>query len=121
MASIYTHPCDGHEPHEHPHPRSAEVIQESAAMFSALGDAGRLRLVELLFDGEHCVSELAEELGESLSTISQRLKVLHQARLLAKRRQGKHIYYALVDDHIIALLRNAFDHTSGEGHLNRLK
>jgi hypothetical protein len=41
--------------------------------------------------------------------------------LLAKRRQGKHIYYALVDDHIIALLRNAFDHTSGEGHLNRLK
>ena len=116
MTSNYTHLCDEHEPHEHPHPRSLEVIQDSATMFSALGDPGRLRLMELLFDGEHCVSELAEELAESLSTISQRLKVLHQARLLTKRRQGKHIYYSLADDHIIALLRNAFNHASGEGH-----
>ena len=108
--------CDGHEPHEH-HPRSPEVIRASAAMFSALGDPGRLRLMELLFDGEHCVSELAEELNESLSTISQRLKVLYQARLLTKRRQGKHMYYALSDEHIIALLRNAFAHAAGEGHL----
>jgi ArsR family transcriptional regulator len=72
--------------------------------------------MELLFDGEHCVSELAEELGESLSAVSQRLKILHHARLVIKRRQGRHIYYALADDHIIALLDNAFAHASGDGH-----
>ena len=115
MSEFLEHSCDGHHPHHH-HPRSESTILKTAAMFSALGDRARLRLLELLFDGEHCVSELAEEMAESLPTISQRLKVLHQAGLVAKRRQGRHIYYALADDHIIELLRNAFAHASGEGH-----
>ena len=115
MSERSEHHCEGHKPHNH-NPRSEETIQNTAAMFSALGERGRLRMMELLFDGEHCVSELAEEMGESLSTISQRLKVLHHAGLLSKRRQGRHIYYALADDHIIELLRNAFAHASGEGH-----
>ena len=85
-------------------------MQEAATLFSALGDTSRLRLMELLFDGPHCVSELAEETGQSMSIISQRLKILHQARLVEKRREGKHIYYSLSDDHIVHLLKNAFDH-----------
>ncbi len=107
--------CEGHQAHTH-HPRSEATILQTAAMFSALGDGARLRLIELLFDGEHCVSELAKEMEESLSTISQRLKVLHHAGLVAKRRQGRHIYYSLADEHVIELLRNAFAHASEEGH-----
>jgi DNA-binding transcriptional ArsR family regulator len=106
------HTCEGHDPHDH-QTRSEATIIQTATMFNALGDRGRLRLMELLFDGEHCVSELAQEMDESLSTISQRLKVLHQAGLVAKRRQGRHIYYALADTHIIELLRNAFAHAGG--------
>ncbi|MEL6178999.1 MAG: metalloregulator ArsR/SmtB family transcription factor [Myxococcota bacterium] len=109
--------CDTHEHTPHTHtPRPEATIVQTAAMFNALGDSARLRLMETLFDGEHCVSELAQEMGESLSTISQRLKVLYQAGLVSKRRQGRHIYYALADEHIIELLRNGFAHASGEGH-----
>ena len=50
-----------------------------------------------------------------MSIISQLLKILHQARLVEKRR-GKHIYYSLSDDHIVHLLKNAFDHVEEHNH-----
>ena len=66
-----------HEAHEH-QLRSETIIQQTAALFHALGDPARLRLMELLYDGEHCVSELAQETQDSMSLISQRLKILFQ-------------------------------------------
>ena len=100
-----------HEHEEHTHRiRSEKVIQQTAILFNALGDPARLRLMELLFDGAHCVSELAYETNESMSLVSQRLKILYQAGLITKKRSGKHIYYALADEHVITLLDNAFRH-----------
>ena len=99
-----------HVPHHH-EPKSDRVVARTAEMFKALGDVPRLRLLELLFDGKHCVSELAEETGDSMSMVSQRLKILCQAGLVAKKRSGKHIYYALADEHIFTLLETAFEHT----------
>ena len=77
--------CEAHDhvPHSHT-PREARTVTQTAALFSALGDVERLRLMELLFDGPHCVSELAQETGQSMSLISQRLKILHQAKLLKR-------------------------------------
>ena len=104
-------PCDPHEHRVHTHaPRSQEVLIQTAALFHALGDTERLKVMELLFDGPHCVSELAEETGQSMSMISQRLKILHHAQLLERERSGKHIYYRLADEHVVHLLENAFDH-----------
>ena len=103
--------CDEmeHRPHIHSK-RTDGVIHDTAALFNALGDIARLRLMELLFDGPHCVSELAKETQSSMSLISQRLKILHQARLIQRERKGKHIYYSLADEHIVNLLGNAFEH-----------
>lgn len=98
-----------HEPHEHQF-RTDALIHHAAAWFHALGDPARLRIMELLFDGEHCVSELAQETNASMSLISQRLKILFQAGLITKKRSGKHIYYALADEHIVTLLAHTFTH-----------
>lgn len=98
-----------HEPHEH-ELRSDALIARAAVVMSALGDPERLRLLELLHDGPHCVSELAEETGASMSTVSQRLKLLTHAALVTRERDGKHIYYALADDNIRHLLQEIFDH-----------
>ena len=87
-----------------------EDYQTAAAMFAALGDHSRLKLIEYLSRGEACVSEIAAVYGESLSTISQRLKLLRSERLVKKRRDGKHIYYSLDDEHIEQLVRNALQH-----------
>jgi ArsR family transcriptional regulator len=98
-----------HTPHSHKL-RSETVLTKTATLFHALGDTERLKLIELLFDGPHCVSELAEETGQSMSMISQRLKILHQAKLVQRQRTGKHIFYSLWDQHIVHLLENAFEH-----------
>ena len=96
--------------------RAVAVVEETATLFRALGETSRLQVMELLFNGPHCVSELAQETGQSMSLISQRLKILHQARLVDKQRRGKHIYYSLSDDHIVHLLQNAFDHVEEYDH-----
>jgi ArsR family transcriptional regulator len=104
--------CDSGE-HGLDHPRpDAEHLERAAALFSAMGDPGRLDVLVCLFHAEHCVSDLAAELDQGLSTISQRLKILRQQRLVSRRRDGKHIYYALADAHIEELVSSALDHVS---------
>jgi len=59
-----------------------------------------------------CVTELAEAEGESLSTISQRLRVLRAESLVVRRRRGKHINYALADQHVMDMVFNALAHAT---------
>lgn len=101
--------CSEHPAHTHTLV-GPEVLERAAAFCAAMGDPSRLRLLELLFDGRHCVSELAEETSASLSSVSQRLKLLSQARLVRRTREGKHVYYSLADDHVRRILQEVFAH-----------
>lgn len=87
-----------------------EQMEEAAGMFAALADPARLRLLILLAEGEASVSELAAAQEEKLTTVSARLKVLHTARLVGRKRKGKSILYHLADDHVLALVASAVDH-----------
>lgn len=105
------HDCSDHPPHTHK-PRTDAVIGRAAVLCSALSDGARLRLLELLVDGRHCVSELAEETGASLPAVSQRLKILASARLVQRSREGRHVHYTLADEHVSEILKQVFDHAS---------
>jgi ArsR family transcriptional regulator, lead/cadmium/zinc/bismuth-responsive transcriptional repressor len=59
-----------------------------------------------------CVTELAACERESLPTISQRLRVLRAESLIVRRRRGKHINYALADQHVMDLVFNALAHAT---------
>jgi ArsR family transcriptional regulator, lead/cadmium/zinc/bismuth-responsive transcriptional repressor len=87
-------------------------IETAAEMFAALGDPERLRLLVRLAAGEACVSELAEDEGEKITTVSARLKTLFAVRLVRRRREAKHVFYALADEHLLPMLRNAIDHAA---------
>ncbi len=97
-------------PHAADRPHFPEVsdsaFERAAALFRAAGDLARLRLLHRLDAGECCVTELAAK----LSTLSQQLRVLHAERIVKRRREGKHIYYSLADDHVRELIRAALDH-----------
>lgn len=86
------------------------TLEPAAQLFRALGDAPRLQLLQLLRDGERCVTELVEAVGEKFSTVSQRLRVLRSEGLVLRRRKGTHIYYALADRHVADLIANALAH-----------
>ena len=81
-------------------------------MFRALGDSARLRLLTRLSSGEACVTELADVEGEKLTTVSARLKTLHDMRLVKRRREAKHIYYSLSDIHVLHLVESAMEHAA---------
>jgi len=102
--------------HKHPQPSrnafevSGAALDRAARLFRAIGDPPRLRLLAALAQGEACVSELAGD--EQLSTVSQRLRILRTEDIVTRRREGKHIYYKLADQHIASLVENALAHAA---------
>jgi ArsR family transcriptional regulator len=89
---------------------SPEVCARTAAIFRALGDERRLCLLALLAQREMCVTEVTERLKDNLPAISQRLKLLRAERIVVARRQGKHVFYSLADNHIAQLIANGLAH-----------
>jgi DNA-binding transcriptional ArsR family regulator len=87
-------------------------IERASRLFRAIGDPSRLRILSRLAQGEMCVTELAVCERESLPTISQRLRILRAENLITRRRHGKHINYALADQHVMELLFNALAHAT---------
>jgi ArsR family transcriptional regulator, lead/cadmium/zinc/bismuth-responsive transcriptional repressor len=87
-------------------------LEDASAMFRALGDPARLRLLARLARREVCVTELAELEDEKLTTVSARLKTLRDVRLVKRRREAKHIYYSLSDPHVLRLVESAMEHAA---------
>ena len=65
-----------------------------ASRLSALADETRLRILELLLDGERCVCELTDALGLGQSLLSFHLRTLKETGLVTDRREGRWVYYA---------------------------
>ena len=86
------------------------VIDRAAGMLRAGGDPARLRILELLLSGELQVSEIAELTEAEMSTTSHRLHVLLSQNLVARRREGREMFYRLADAHVQKLIRNVLDH-----------
>jgi ArsR family transcriptional regulator, lead/cadmium/zinc/bismuth-responsive transcriptional repressor len=106
------HSHGGHPPRPPAPLPSRAQIEAAAEIFRALGDPERLRLLLRLAESEACVSELAEDEGEKITTVSARLKTLSMVRLVKRRREAKHVFYALADAHVLTLVRNAIDHAA---------
>ncbi len=98
----------------------AESLQSfKAELFKALAHPGRIRILELLRDGEKSVTELQLGLGTEGSTVSQQLAILRMKNLVYTRKSGNMIYYRLRDLQVIELLavaRHMFD-----AHLGQLQ
>jgi ArsR family transcriptional regulator len=77
----------------------AAVAQSTAAVFKALADPNRLRLLSIVKaaeSGESCVSDLTEPLDLGQPTVSHHLKILVDAGLLHREKRGTWAYYSLV-------------------------
>lgn len=87
------------------------ILENTVTILNAMSDTARLNILLLLNQhGELCVSEIADILGDKVTTISMRLKKLQAADLVSKRREAKHIYYRLKDEHIVTIIHNAIAH-----------
>lgn len=75
-----------------------------AAMFRTLGHPARVRILELLRDGEHSVGALQEALGLDSGGTSQHLAALRRIGVVESRREGTSVYYRAVDPGVFDLL-----------------
>jgi len=78
-----------------------------ARFFRGLGDPTRLRIVQLLLDGERTVSEIVREVGGLQGRISSHLMCLRWCGYVTTRREGKWVHYAVTDPRVRELVRLA--------------
>jgi DNA-binding transcriptional ArsR family regulator len=84
-------------------PVPPEVVQQVAEYFSVLSEPMRLRLLNLLRDGERCVQDLVQATATSQANVSKHLKVMLQVGILTRRTEGTSAFYSVTDDLIFEL------------------
>lgn len=82
---------------------SVEALNLVAARFKVLSDPMRLRILNLLEDGEQSVSEITETIDASQPNISKHLKTLQDSGLVARRQEGNTVYYRIADQTVFQL------------------
>jgi ArsR family transcriptional regulator len=86
-------------------PYSARPVHEAKAdVFRVLGHPARVRILELLRDGERSVGALQAELDLDSGGTSQHLSALRRIGLVESRREGTSVYYRAADEHAFDLL-----------------
>ena len=86
-----------------PHPLPDELAELIARRFRVIGEPMRIRMLDRLREGELRVNELSEALGASQQNVSKHLAVLADVGILARRKQGTHVYYRIIDEGVFAL------------------
>ena len=102
-----------------PSPIPLDLAEMIAARLRVIGDANRIRLLDLLRDGELSVSQLTDRLGSSQQNVSKHLGILHGAGIVARRKEGTAVLYSVADEGVYELceqvcggLRNQLDELS---------
>ena len=86
------------------------TIQALAELFGILADPTRLRILSVLQESELPVTDIAGQVGISISAISHQLRLLKTMKLVKYRKQGKNVFYSLDDSHIEQLIAVAKEH-----------
>jgi DNA-binding transcriptional ArsR family regulator len=80
-----------------------------AEKLKALGEPMRLRIVDVLRDGEKTVGAIADTIGEEMVNVSHHLGILYHAGLVEKNKQGRYVVYRLHPD-VVAVSRGGVEH-----------
>jgi ArsR family transcriptional regulator len=75
-----------------------------AEFFKTLGHPARIRILELLSEGDHSVGELMPKLGLESSHLSQQLAVLRRTGMVVARKQGNNVIYSIASKDMSELL-----------------
>lgn len=86
--------------------------REAAEIMQALASPSRVRILDRLRRSPCSVGELAAAVGVEQNAISNHLRLLRHLALVTGERHGRHVIYALHDDHVAHLLGQVLDHVA---------
>jgi len=85
-------------------------LKETEEIFKSLGDKTRIEILLAMKDGERCVHEISEITGHEISNVSHHLRRLKDKRLVDYRKEGRHKYYSIDDNHVLTILQEGLEH-----------
>jgi DNA-binding transcriptional ArsR family regulator len=85
-------------------------FQDLSDTFKTISDKTRLEILYALSKQELCVCDLSAVVNMSISLVSHQLRLLRDKKLVKFRKEGKSVYYSLDDDHVVQLIKMAYDH-----------
>ncbi len=88
-----------------------ETLYDLAELFKVFGDSTRIKILWALDEAEMCVCDIAWLLNMTQSAISHQLRVLKQANLVRNRKEGKIVFYSLIDEHVKQIFNQGLEHT----------
>jgi len=80
-------------------------MNEDILLLKSLADESRLKIIEFLLDGEKCVCQIIPELDVKQSTTSSHLGKLEKAGIISSRRDGKKIFYKIINKKVISIIK----------------
>jgi len=86
---------------------SRPICEIKADLFRSLAHPARIRVLELLADGERSVGDIAEQVELEVSHLSQQLGVLRRAGLVTTRKEGSSVFYNVRDPALFEMLAAA--------------
>jgi ArsR family transcriptional regulator len=95
---------------EMPTPLDEHTAAHVAELFRAFSDTSRVRILHAILESEMNISALAELVGISESAVSHHMRGLRQMHIVRARRDGKEVFYSVVDPHIVALFQQGIRH-----------
>lgn len=79
------------------------ILEHVAHRFKLLGEPMRLRLLSVLYEGEHCVQDLVDKTGAGQANISKHLSLLVKDGMVNRRKEGLKVFYFIEDESIFKL------------------
>ena len=89
-----------------------KALEQAAECLKVLAHPHRLRMVQMLLQGSFTVGELAEACGIASPMASDHLRLMQHCGFLASRKEGRTVYYSVVEPHlerILACIEDRFD------------
>lgn len=87
-----------------------EELKEAEETLKALADTTRIEILLTIGEDEKCVHDIAEAADQNLSNISHHLRRLRDKKLVDYRREGRHKFYRIMDDHVLKILKEGMEH-----------
>jgi ArsR family transcriptional regulator len=81
-----------------------KILEFKSRIFKVIGDANRLKVLEILRSGKNCQCDIIPMIAQSQSTVSRHLKLLEAAGLIKSQKEGTKTYYQVVDEEIFNLI-----------------
>lgn len=98
-----------------PHLTDLQALAQAAECLRVLAHPHRLRMIQMLLSGGYTVGELAESCELPAAMASEHLRLMQRCGFLSSEREGRKVFYRVVEPHLKSIMRCVEDRFDAAG------